>query len=86
MRTSARPAGSPRLVELRIISGWCKDFMTLWAVLVAVLTAVGCNGSASGQPYFGRAVNQLVMTAQTTNPVPSICVATGKKGTVNYSF
>jgi D-alanyl-D-alanine carboxypeptidase len=55
------------------------------ACLFALLLAAGCNGSASGEPDFGTTVDRLIAAAQTTNKVPSLCVAIGRKGTVLYS-
>lgn len=52
---------------------------------ILVLIAAGCTGSASGQPDYTSKVDQLIDTAQTTNNVPSICVAIGRNGNVTYS-
>lgn len=48
--------------------------------MFALLLAAGCNGSASGEPDFGTTVDRLIAAAQTTNKVPSLCVAIGRKG------
>ncbi len=55
------------------------------ACLFALLLAAGCNGSASGEPDFGTTVDRLIAAAQTTNKVPSLCVAIGRKGSILYS-
>jgi D-alanyl-D-alanine carboxypeptidase len=76
------------LIKLKESAG---DFLHLGtgvgiiACLFALLLAAGCNGSASGEPDFGTTVDRLIAAAQTTNKVPSLCVAIGRKGTVLYS-
>jgi CubicO group peptidase (beta-lactamase class C family) len=60
--------------------------LTLPAVaLSALFAAAGCNGSASGAPDFACTVDRLIAAAQTTNKVPSLCVAIGRKGIVLYA-
>jgi hypothetical protein len=69
----------------RTIVGLLNGSLWLLVVIAAFAAMAGCNGSASGQPDFTPVVNGLISTAQTTNPVPSLCVAIGKKGNVIYS-
>ncbi|MGC1678761.1 MAG: serine hydrolase domain-containing protein [Candidatus Binataceae bacterium] len=62
-----------------------KSIAGMIAGIFAILIAAGCNSSASGQPDFTSKVDQLIDSAQTTNKVPSICVAIGRKGNVTYT-
>lgn len=57
------------------------------AALLFAFTLAACNGSdsASAEPSFNAQVDALIDSAQTTNRVPSICAAIGKKGNVIYS-
>lgn len=59
-----------RVLQVESFSGIVVSFLL-------VLTAAGCNGSASGQPAITSTVDQLIDAAQTSNNVPSICVAIG---------
>ena len=78
----------------RTIVGRLNGSLWLLVAIAAFAAMAGCNESASGQSNFTSAsgqldftsvVNGLISTAQTTNPVPSLCVAIGKKGNVIYS-
>ncbi len=70
--------------DSRRLSDW-RAAAQIFTCLCALLTAIGCNGSASGEPDFGAAVDRLIATAQTANAVPSLCVAIGRKGVVLYA-